>query len=53
MIVVVRILSDNHHLHILPLAVHERVKHVLSRRKDLLSAPFFLLQESLLLTLRP
>lgn len=52
-VVVVRILPDNHHLHILPLAVCERVEHVLSGRKDLLSALLFRLQEFLRLTLPP
>lgn len=52
-VVVVRVLADNHHLHILPLAVCERVEHVLSGREDLLPALLFRLQEFLRLTLPP
>lgn len=52
-VVMVRILTNDHHLHILPLAVNEGIEYVLPRRKDLLPALLLFLEETLRMTLIP
>lgn len=52
-VVVVRILTNDHHLHVLPLTVNEGVEYVLSRREDLLPALLLFLEETLRMTLIP